>query len=88
MSTNQVLHGTPSAANPLWGVNFSQGECLGFFTEYQKCYVQADIPEKECKLWLEDYSECKLKRREVCCPAMTIIRFIIILISVCDRRHA
>ncbi|KAI3631665.1 hypothetical protein MIR68_010138 [Amoeboaphelidium protococcarum] len=67
MSTQSVdytFQGTPSQTNPLYGLNPIHGKCLGFFTEYQKCYIQADIPEKECRLWQEDYAECKMRVKE------------------------
>lgn len=55
----------PSMANPVWAATHHHGDCLGFFLEYQKCYVQADVPEKECELWRQDYVECKMHLREV-----------------------
>jgi hypothetical protein len=58
--------GNPTALNPLWQQTNVHRDCVGFFTEYHKCYVQADIPERECLLWKEDYNECKLHFKEVC----------------------
>ena len=56
--------GTPTAINPLWGMTTTHGNCLGFFQELQKCYIQADVPEKECSSWHEDYVECKTHLKE------------------------
>jgi hypothetical protein len=58
-------NGFPTAMNPLWGVTHAHGQCVGFFTEWQKCYVQSDVPERDCSSWKEDYNECKLHLKEV-----------------------
>ena len=53
------------AVNPLLGgMTHTHGRCVGFFTEFQKCYVQSDAPVRDCKLWKEDYIECKLHNKE------------------------
>jgi hypothetical protein len=59
------LLGAPSAVNPLWGVTHAHADCFGFFNAYQRCYVQADVPNKECQVFKDDYAECKLHRKEV-----------------------
>lgn len=56
--------GNPTARNHYWGFTSAEGDCLAFMTEFHKCYVQADIPEKECKPWRDDYAECKLHFKE------------------------
>ena len=56
--------GAPTAFNPLQGVTGMHGDCLGFFTQLQKCYVEADVPEHQCQSWRDDYVECKLHLKE------------------------
>lgn len=57
--------GYPSGKDPMWALTKSHGDCLGFFTELQKCFVVSDVPERECQSWKEDYTECKTHRKEV-----------------------
>lgn len=60
--------------NPVAGNSKLHGDCAGMFVEYQRCYIQADVPEKQCRLWQDDYAECKMRVKEVC---LTIVGFLL-----------
>jgi hypothetical protein len=49
----------------MWGISMSHRNCAHYFDEYMKCYVEADIPERQCKMWKEDYGECKTRDKEM-----------------------
>jgi hypothetical protein len=57
--------GMPNARNHFWSFTSAEGDCLGFMAGFHKCYIEADVPEKECRSWRNDYTECKLHFREV-----------------------